>query len=67
VYNIESEAFELAHNGDNNCTALIEGWESHDFWTLGQAWYQGKYLDHNAEGLMVGVAALKDKTGRGDA
>ena len=63
-FEIEPSAFRLAHNGGNNCTAIITGKPSipktKDVWVVGQAWFQGKYVDLNDEGKSVGVAHLKD-------
>ena len=67
VYNIEPSAFKLADNGNNNCTAIVTGLDfdgsgSSD-WILGQAWFQGKYIDHNSDQSTVGIATLKNKAG----
>ncbi len=65
-FDIEPSAFKLAHNGGNNCTATIVGVPGEDnLWIVGQAWFQGKYVDHNSGGKTFGVANLKD-TGDGD-
>lgn len=52
----------MTDNGNNNCTAIVTGRYGDDQWTFGQAWFQGKYVDLNWEGLERSVAVLKDKT-----
>ena len=66
VYNIEASAFQQADNGNNNCTATVTGitfGSSGDLWIVGQTWFQGKYVDFDAAGKMIGVAQLRDKAG----
>ena len=66
VFNIEGDAFKLADNGNNNCTAIITGWGEGNSWTVGQPWFQGKYVDSQGlYGILTGVATLKDKTAAG--
>lgn len=61
VFDIEPEAFQMTDNGNNNCTAMIRGRYDDDSWSIGQAWFQGKYVDLNWEGVERSVAVLKDK------
>lgn len=67
VYNIEPSAFKQADNGNNNCTAIItgldfEGQGTSD-WIVGQAFFQGKYVDHNSDAGTMSFGTLKNKTG----
>ena len=62
ITNIEPEAFVQSRNGNNNCTSIVTGLDF-DLWIIGQAWFQGKYVDFNDAGKEIGVAQLKDKTG----
>lgn len=61
VFNIEPSAFEQANNGNNNCTAIVTGIDF-GFWIVGQAWFQGKYVDFDVARSQFGVADLKDKS-----
>jgi hypothetical protein len=68
VFNIGPKSFRAGHNGGNNCTSvLVSGYEDSpgyiSTWLVGQAWFQGKYVDMNSEGLSLGVATLKDTRG----
>lgn len=64
VFNIEPEAFKLVDNGNNNCTSNIVGRnDEKGGWEVGNAWWQGKYVDcQGLYGIPTGVAVLKDKT-----
>ena len=67
IFNIAPDQWIAADNGNNNCTAIVtgldfEGSGSSD-WILGQAWFQGKYIDHNSDQGAVGIATLKNKAG----
>ena len=66
TFEIEASAFKQADDGGNNCTAIITGIDlgaGVPLWIVGQAWFQGKYVDFNDAGKTVGVAQLRDKTG----
>ncbi|KAM0458576.1 hypothetical protein ACHAPV_005968 [Trichoderma viride] len=57
-FNILPEALAFTQNG-NNCTASIHG--TTDFgsqWLVGQAFFQGKYIDHNVDDGTMGFATL---------
>ena len=64
VFNIEPSAFEQANNGNNNCTAIVTGIEF-GIWIVGQAWFQGKYVDFDVSNLQVGVAGLSNASSDG--
>lgn len=58
-FNILPEALAFAKNGDN-CTASVHG--SNAFggaWLVGQAFFQGRYIDHNVGEGTMGFADLK--------
>ncbi|KAK5110053.1 hypothetical protein LTR62_006297 [Meristemomyces frigidus] len=60
-FNIEVSAFEQANDGKGNCTAILTGIDldpEHSLWIIGQAWFQGKYIDFDQTGGRVGVATL---------
>lgn len=57
-FNIASEALAFKKNG-NNCTASIHGTNNFgDTWLVGQAFFQGKYIDHDYDGGAMGFAYL---------
>ncbi|KAK1052127.1 hypothetical protein LTR74_016591 [Friedmanniomyces endolithicus] len=61
-FGIEPSAFPQADNGNNNCTAIVTGLDlspGDPLWIVGQAWFQGKYVDFDQAGGKLGVAALK--------
>ncbi|KAK5172235.1 uncharacterized protein LTR77_003873 [Saxophila tyrrhenica] len=59
---IEPSAFQLANNGENNCTATITSLDGDaPYWIVGQSWFQGKYVDFQ-QPHKIGAAYLKDKT-----
>ncbi|KAK3674707.1 hypothetical protein LTR78_005429 [Recurvomyces mirabilis] len=61
-FDIESSAFQQADNGNNNCTAIVTGIDlstRHPLWIIGQAWFQGKYVDFDPANSKLGVAPLK--------
>ncbi|OAA39507.1 aspartyl protease [Beauveria brongniartii RCEF 3172] len=58
-FNIDPKALAFKKEGDN-CTASLMGTE--DFgtiWLVGQAFFQGRYIDHNGSGKTMGFADLK--------
>ncbi|KAF2860896.1 acid protease [Piedraia hortae CBS 480.64] len=60
TFNIAASAFQQAKNGPNNCTAVITGIDfGSDFWIVGQAWFQGKYVDFDVDHSQIGVASLR--------
>ena len=63
VFNIEPSAFDEADDGGGNCTAIIAGIDL-GVWIVGQAFFQGKYVDHNVDGKSMGFAQLVNKAGR---
>lgn len=57
-FNIEPSALAFASNG-NNCTASVHGSDSFGGqWLVGQAWFQGKYIDHSVDDSTMGFATL---------
>lgn len=64
-FDFESKALEWKDDGSGNCTAIITGFDKHPegSWLVGQAWMQGKYIDHNSMGKSMGFAKLKDPSG----
>ncbi|WPH02271.1 Hypothetical protein R9X50_00512700 [Acrodontium crateriforme] len=59
VFNAAPAALAYAKNG-NNCTAVIQGTVGFgDQWLVGQAFFQGKYIDHNIDAGTMGFANLK--------
>ncbi|KAL7939310.1 aspartic peptidase domain-containing protein [Trichoderma chlorosporum] len=57
-FNILPEALAYAQNG-NNCTSSIHGTsEFGSQWLVGQAFFQGKYIDHNVDDGTMGFATL---------
>lgn len=59
-FSIEPSAFQEADDGSGNCTAIVAGIDF-GIWIVGQAWFQGKYVDFNVVGNSIGVAQLKQK------
>ncbi|KAF3056820.1 aspartic peptidase domain-containing protein [Trichoderma sp. SZMC 28012] len=58
-FNILPEALAFSQNG-NNCTASIHGTsEFGSQWLVGQAFFQGKYIDHNVDDGTMGFANLQ--------
>lgn len=58
-FNILPEALAFTQNG-NNCTASIHGTsEFGSQWLVGQAFFQGKYIDHNVDDGTMGFANLQ--------
>lgn len=58
-FNIDPEALAFKKNGDD-CTASLIG--NDDFggnWLVGQAFFQGRYIDHNLDDNTMGFADLK--------
>ncbi|KAK5992341.1 Aspartic protease [Cladobotryum mycophilum] len=58
-FNVLPEALAFKRNG-NNCTASVHG--SNAFggqWLVGQAFFQGKYIDHNVDAGTMGFANLQ--------
>ncbi|KAK4547883.1 hypothetical protein LTR36_010602 [Oleoguttula mirabilis] len=65
IFNIEPSAFVQASNGGNNCTATVTGIDigfPGGLWIVGQSWFQGKYVDFDADNRSVGVALLRNDT-----
>ncbi|KAI0470051.1 aspartic peptidase domain-containing protein [Xylariaceae sp. FL0804] len=67
AWTVEPSAFEQARNGGDNCTAIITGLDGNadglgEQWILGQAFYQGKYVDHDVTGASLGIAEMKDQS-----
>ena len=61
-FDIEPSAFLEAQDNSGNCTAIVSGINfGANTWVVGQAWFQGKYVDHNVDGKSIGVATLKSK------
>lgn len=60
IFDIEPSAFQEADDGSGNCTAIIAGIDL-GVWIVGQAFFQGKYVDHNVDGSSMGFATLVDK------
>lgn len=57
-FNILPEALAFSQNG-NNCTASIHGTNAFGSqWLVGQAFFQGKYIDHNVDDGTMGFANL---------
>jgi cathepsin D len=47
-------------NNNGNCTAIIHGTdEFQGMWLVGQAFFQGHYIDHNVDAGTMGFATLK--------
>ena len=60
VFDILGSAFEEADDGAGNCTAIVAGIDfGPGIWIVGQAWFQGKYVDHDVSGKTLGFADLK--------
>jgi cathepsin D len=64
IWHIEKSAFAQANDGEDDCTAIITGLNGTadgllEQWIVGQAFYQGKYLDHNAANKTLGLAMMK--------
>ena len=61
-FDFESEALRWKEVSANNCSILITGSPdaAANSWLVGQAWMQGKYIDHDAEGMTIAFANLKD-------
>jgi pepsin A len=55
---------QLAENRtDGNCTAVIHGTDEFGsgpgaIWLVGQAFFQGRYIDHNIDDYTMGFANL---------
>lgn len=58
IFNIAPTAWNAADNGNNNCTATLQGTDGFPFWLVGQAFFQGKYVDHDVDGKSMGFANL---------
>ncbi|GFP58815.1 secreted aspartyl protease 1 [Trichoderma asperellum] len=57
-FNILPAALAFSQNG-NNCTASIHGTSAFgNQWLVGQAFFQGKYIDHNVDDGTMGFATL---------
>lgn len=57
-FNILPEAQAFSQDG-NNCTSSIHGSDEFDgLWLVGQAFFQGKYVDHNVDAGTMGFATL---------
>jgi hypothetical protein len=57
-FNILPEALAFSQSG-NNCTASIHGTTAFGSqWLVGQAFFQGKYIDHNVDDGTMGFATL---------
>lgn len=67
TFPISPAAFRQIARGSNNCTATITGIDFHSssgpLWIVGQAWFQGKYIDFNVDNQRIGVASLKAADG----
>ena len=60
VFDIVASAFPEADDGTGNCTAIVAGIDfAPGLWIVGQAWFQGKYVDHDVDALKMGFAELK--------
>lgn len=57
VFNILNEPLAQTKDG-NNCTAVIHGTDQFPFWLVGQAFFQGHYVDHNVDDSTMGFATL---------
>ncbi|KAK8932726.1 Aspartic protease [Metarhizium anisopliae] len=58
-FDILPSALAFASNGDN-CTAAVHGSDAFgDNWLVGQAFFQGRYVDHNVADGTMGFADLK--------
>ncbi|KID79696.1 aspartic protease precursor, partial [Metarhizium brunneum ARSEF 3297] len=58
-FDILPEALAFASDGDN-CTAAVHGSDAFgDNWLVGQAFFQGRYVDHNVADGTMGFADLK--------
>lgn len=64
-FDFEPSALRWKDDGANNCTALITGHydQNANYWVVGQAWMQGKYIDHDTTSRTMGFAKLKDPVG----
>ena len=59
TFNIEPAAWNAKDNGLNNCTAVLQGTDGFgEMWLVGQAFLQGKYVDHNVDAQTMGFANL---------
>ena len=59
VFNVLPAALQESKVG-NNCTASIHGTSDFgDSWLVGQAFFQGRYIDHNVDAGTMGFANLK--------
>ena len=60
TFNIESIPWNAIDNGNDNCTAVLQGTNAFGSqWLVGQAFFQGKYVDHNIDAGTMGWANLK--------
>ncbi|KAI9644565.1 hypothetical protein NHQ30_006586 [Ciborinia camelliae] len=60
IFNLETSTLSMGHEG-NNCTSVISGFDyggKPGLWVIGQAFFEGKYLDHDLENGILGVAQL---------
>lgn len=58
-FNVLPGALAFQKNGDN-CTASVHGTNSFGgSWLVGQAFFQGRYIDHNIDDGTMGFADLK--------
>ncbi|PMD39253.1 acid protease [Hyaloscypha variabilis F] len=63
IFNIPTNQWAAANNGNNNCTAVLSGANVPNItglWVVGQAFFQGLYIDHNLANGTVGFAPLKN-------
>lgn len=58
LFNVARSAFQFADNGNNNCTAVLMGSSQYPDWTVGQAFFQTHYIDHDVTSQTMGFAKL---------
>ena len=64
-FDLEPSALKWKDDGAGNCTAVITGhhWLNGYGFIVGQAWMQGKYIDHDTKSKSMGFGRLKDPAG----
>lgn len=59
TFNIVPSVWPAVQNGNNNCTAVLQGTDGFgSSWLVGQAFFQGRYIDHNIDAQTMGFANL---------
>ncbi|KAJ6780497.1 hypothetical protein PWT90_02973 [Aphanocladium album] len=58
-FNIDPKALAFKKDGDNCTTSLVGSDNFGSIWLVGQAFFQGRYIDHNVDDKTMGFANLK--------